>query len=87
MILIFTGNEQLDKDLESEFKKITNNDSNFTVRIDSKALSSNPFWTYRESEIIKQVYDTSFGYFVVYAQDYYSNDILRRIMYYISYDV
>lgn len=70
----------------TEFKKITNNDSNFTVKIDSSAKKSNPFWPYKESEISKQVYNISFGYFVVYAEDFYVDDVKQRTVYYITFD-
>lgn len=73
--------------LVNEFKRITNNDINFTVRIDSKAKESNPFWPYKESELIKQVCNTTFGYFIVYAEDFYKDDVKQRTLYYIELDV
>ena len=72
--------------LVSEFKRLTNYDSNFTVRISESAKSSNPFYPYRESEINKKVYNATFGYFIVYAEDYYKDDIKQRTLYYITFD-
>lgn len=79
-------NESESNFLVSEFKRLTNYDSNFTVRISESAKSSNPFYPYRESEINKKVYNATFGYFIVYAEDYYKDDIKQRTLYYITFD-
>ncbi|MGN1271073.1 MAG: hypothetical protein ACI4UX_03760 [Clostridia bacterium] len=79
-------NESESNFLVSEFKRLTNYDSNFTVRISKSAKSSNPFYPYRESEINKKVYNATFGYFIVYAEDYYKDDIKQRTLYYITFD-
>lgn len=80
-------NESESQLLLSEFKRITNNDSNFTVRIDKKAKNSNPFWPYKESEIQKQIGNMTFGYFIVYSEDYYKDGVKQRTLYYITFDV
>jgi len=72
--------------LVSEFKRLTNNSSSFTVRISESAKNSNPFYPYRESEINKKVYNATFGYFIVYAEDYYKDDVKQRTLYYITFD-
>ncbi len=79
-------NEQESNRLVSEFKRITNYNSNFTVRIDKKAKNSNPFYPYREDQIEMQVNGATFGYYIVYAEDYYKDDIKQRTLYYITFD-
>ena len=79
-------NESESNFLVSEFKRLTNYDSNFTVRISESAKNSNPFYPYRESEINKKIYNATFGYFIVYAEDYYKDDIKQRTLYYITFD-
>lgn len=73
--------------LVSEFYRLTNNNPNFTVKPDPKAKKSNPFWGYKESEITKQIENISFGDFIVYAEDYYKDDIIQRTLYYICFNV
>lgn len=73
--------------LVSEFYRLTNNNPNFTVKPDPKAKKSNPFWGYKESEITKQIENISFGDFIVYAEDYYKDDIIQRTLYYICFNI
>lgn len=80
-------NEGKTKFLVSEFYRLTNNNPNFTVKPDPKAKKSNPFWGYKESEITKQIENISFGDFIVYAEDYYKDDIIQRTLYYICFNV
>lgn len=80
-------NEEATNLLVSEFKRITNYDSNFNVRIDEKARNTNPFYPYRESQIEIQVCNLSFGNFIVYAEDFYKDDVKQRTLYYITFDV
>ncbi len=79
-------NEEASAFLLSEFYRLTNGNSNFTAEIDSKAKGSNPFWPYSESEITKQLINITFGDFIVYAEDYYKDDVKQRTLYYICFD-
>lgn len=80
-------NEEKTNFLVSEFYRLTNNNPNFTVKPDSRAKKSNPFWGYKESEITKQIENISFGDFIVYAEDYYKDDVIQRTLYYICFDI
>lgn len=73
--------------LVSEFYRLTNNNPSFTVKPDEKAKNSSPFWPYKESEITKQIKNITFGDFIVYAEDYYKDDVKQRTLYYICFDV
>lgn len=80
-------NEDQTNFLVSEFYRLTNNNPSFTVKPDEKARNSSPFWPYKESEITKQIINITFGDFIVYAEDYYKDDVKQRTLYYICFDV
>lgn len=79
-------NESETKFLISEFKRLTNSNDNFSVRISETAKNSNAFYPYKESEVYKQVCNIAFGSFIVYAEDYYIDDVKQRTLYYITFD-
>ena len=69
----------------SEFNRLTNNNSNFSAEVKELAKKGYSFYPYRESEIIKQIKNITFGDFYVYAEDVFLNGVYKRTIYYINF--
>lgn len=83
----FTYEQNLDQSnyMLSEFNRLTNNNSNFSAEVKELGKKGYSFYPYRESEIIKQIKNITFGDFYVYAEDMFLNGVYQRTIYYINF--